>query len=73
MLLTLHRDMPGIIGRLGSLLGNFNVNIASMQVGRRMVRGEAVMVLNIDDPLPSGLLDEVVHIQGVTDAFVVKL
>lgn len=73
MLLTLHRDMPGIIGRIGSLLGNFNVNIASMQVGRRMVRGEAVMVLNIDDPLPSGLLDEIVHIQGVTDAFVVKL
>lgn len=73
MLLTLHRDMPGIIGRIGSLLGSFNVNIASMQVGRRMVRGEAVMVLNIDDPLPSGLVDEIVHIQGVTDAFVVKL
>lgn len=73
MLFTLHRDMPGIIGKIGSLLGSFNVNIASMQVGRRMVRGEAVMVLSIDDPLPSGLLDEIVHIQGVTDAFVVKL
>jgi D-3-phosphoglycerate dehydrogenase / 2-oxoglutarate reductase len=73
MLLTLHRDMPGIIGRIGSLLGSFNVNIASMQVGRRMVRGEAVMVVNIDDPLPAGLLDEIVHIQGVSDAFVVNL
>jgi D-3-phosphoglycerate dehydrogenase / 2-oxoglutarate reductase len=73
MLLTLHRDMPGIIGGLGSLLGNFNVNIASMQVGRRMVRGEAVMVLNIDDPLPASLLEEIVRIQGVKDAFVVNL
>jgi D-3-phosphoglycerate dehydrogenase / 2-oxoglutarate reductase len=73
MLLTLHRDMPGIIGRIGSLLGTFNVNIASMQVGRRIVRGEAVMVINIDDPLPSGLLDEIGHIQGVTDAFMVNL
>jgi D-3-phosphoglycerate dehydrogenase / 2-oxoglutarate reductase len=73
MLLTLHRDMPGIIGGLGSLLGNFNVNIASMQVGRRMVRGEAVMVLNIDDPLPASLLEEIVRIPGVKDAFVVNL
>ncbi len=73
MLLTLHRDQPGIIGKIGSLLGNFNVNIASMQVGRRMVRGEAVMVLNLDDPLPAGLLDEIVRIQGVNDAYTVKL
>jgi len=34
MLVTRHRDMPGIIGKLGSLLGRNNVNIASMQVGR---------------------------------------
>lgn len=73
MLLTLHRDQPGIIGRIGSLLGNFNVNIASMQVGRRMVRGDAVMVLNLDDPLPTGLLEEIVAIQGVKDAYTVKL
>ncbi|MEO1134164.1 MAG: phosphoglycerate dehydrogenase, partial [Cyanobacteria bacterium J06639_1] len=44
MLITLHRDMPGIIGKIGSLLGSFNVNIASMQVGRKIVRGDAVMV-----------------------------
>ncbi|MFZ9282249.1 MAG: phosphoglycerate dehydrogenase, partial [Prochlorococcaceae cyanobacterium] len=37
MLFTRHRDMPGIIGQLGSLLGEHNVNIASMQVGRRIV------------------------------------
>ncbi len=73
MLLTLHRDMPGIIGALGSLLGSFNVNIASMQVGRRMVRGEAVMVLNIDDPLPAGLTEEILKIQGVRAAYVVNL
>ncbi|MEI6429090.1 MAG: phosphoglycerate dehydrogenase [Pseudanabaena sp. ELA607] len=73
MLLTLHRDMPGIIGRIGSLLGNFNVNIASMQVGRRMVRGEAVMVLNIDDPLPADLMEQITAVAGVNDAYVVSL
>ncbi|MDX1976165.1 MAG: phosphoglycerate dehydrogenase [Pseudanabaenaceae cyanobacterium bins.68] len=73
MLLTLHQDTPGIIGQIGSLLGNFNVNIASMQVGRRTVRGEAVMVLNLDDPLSEGIIEEVERIQGVNEAFVVNL
>ncbi len=73
MVLTLHRDMPGIIGNLGSLLGSFNVNIASMQVGRKIVRGDAVMVLSIDDPLPDGLLDEIRKQEGITDAYSVSL
>jgi D-3-phosphoglycerate dehydrogenase len=38
MLFTLHQDMPGIIGKIGALLGSFNVNIASMQVGRKIIR-----------------------------------
>ncbi|WP_017305435.1 phosphoglycerate dehydrogenase [Spirulina subsalsa] len=73
MLFTLHRDMPGIIGRLGSLLGEFNVNIASMQVGRKIVRGDAVMALSLDDPLPEGILDEIRRIPGITDAYTVAL
>lgn len=73
MLFTLHRDMPGIIGRIGSLLGNFNVNIASMQVGRKIVRGDAVMVLSLDDPLPDGILTEINQIPGIRDAYTVAL
>jgi len=73
MLITLHRDMPGIIGKIGSLLGSFNVNIASMQVGRKMVRGDAVMVLSIDDPLPEGILTEITKVPGIRDAYVVNL
>lgn len=73
MLFTLHRDMPGIIGKIGSLLGSFNVNIASMQVGRKIVRGEAVMVLSIDDPLPEGLINEIMKVPGIRDAYTVTL
>lgn len=73
MLFTVHRDMPGIIGRIGSLLGSFNVNIASMQVGRKIVRGDAVMVLSLDDPLPEGLLSEITKVSGIRDAYTVKL
>ncbi|HEY9859875.1 MAG TPA: ACT domain-containing protein, partial [Candidatus Obscuribacterales bacterium] len=73
MLFTLHRDMPGIIGKIGSLLGSFNVNIASMQVGRKIVRGDAVMVLSIDDPLPDGILAEILKVPGIRDAYTVTL
>jgi D-3-phosphoglycerate dehydrogenase len=73
MLFTLHRDMPGIIGKLGSLLGSFNVNIASMQVGRKIVRGDAVMALSLDDPLPDGILSEIVKAPGIRDAYTVNL
>ncbi len=73
MLFTRHRDMPGIIGRLGSLLGEHNVNIASMQVGRKIVRGDAVMVLSIDDPIPQDLLVEILSINGIQEAHPVTL
>ncbi|MEG3977416.1 ACT domain-containing protein, partial [Microcoleus sp. herbarium8] len=73
MLFTLHRDMPGIIGKIGSQLGSFNVNIASMQVGRKIVRGDAVMVLSLDDPLPEGILAEILKVPGIRDAYTVNL
>lgn len=73
MVFTRHRDMPGIIGKIGSLLGSFNVNIASMQVGRKIVRGDAVMVLSIDDPLPEGILSEILKVPGIRDAYTVTL
>jgi D-3-phosphoglycerate dehydrogenase len=73
MLFTRHRDMPGIIGHLGSVLGEHNVNIASMQVGRRIVRGDAVMVLSLDDPLPPSLLATIHAINGIQEAHPVTL
>jgi D-3-phosphoglycerate dehydrogenase / 2-oxoglutarate reductase len=73
MIITRHSDMPGIIGKLGSLLGSCNVNIASMQVGRQIVRGDAVMVISLDDPLPDGVLADIIKIDGIRDAYTVKL
>ena len=73
MLFAKHRDMPGIIGHLGSLLGEHNVNIASMQVGRKIVRGDAVMVLSIDDPIPPDLLIAIHSIDGIQEAHPVSL
>ncbi|UOQ44779.1 phosphoglycerate dehydrogenase [Halobacillus salinarum] len=43
-----HRDQPGAIGRVGNLLADHHVNIATMQVGRTILGGDAVMILTID-------------------------
>jgi D-3-phosphoglycerate dehydrogenase len=52
LLLTKHQDKPGLVGRVGTLLGEHDVNISSMQVGRLHPRGEALMILTLDDPVP---------------------
>jgi D-3-phosphoglycerate dehydrogenase len=52
LLLTKHQDKPGLVGRVGTLLGEHNVNISSMQVGRLHPRGEALMILTLDDAVP---------------------
>jgi D-3-phosphoglycerate dehydrogenase len=52
LLLTKHQDKPGLVGRVGTLLGEHDVNISSMQVGRLHPRGQALMILTLDDPVP---------------------
>ncbi len=50
VLLAMHHDRPGMIGRVGTLLGNADVNISFMHVGRRAPRTEAIMALGTDEP-----------------------
>ncbi|MDR9503015.1 phosphoglycerate dehydrogenase [Brevibacillus agri] len=64
-----HNDRPGVIGRVGSILGENSVNIATMQVGRRDVGGDAIMMLSVDKPLTPELLDtmgELAEVKSVT-------
>lgn len=73
MLITHHRDRPGIVGRIGTILGRYEVNIAGMQVGRHERGGEAIMVLNVDDPIPEAALEEILQVPDVWTAYVVSL
>ncbi len=57
LLLLHHRDRPGMIGRIGTLLGSADINIAAMQVARETPRGEAIMVLSLDDAVPPAVFD----------------
>jgi len=73
VVITHHRDVPGVIGRVGTILGLHGVNIAGMQVGRHNRGGEALMVLNVDDVIPDGALMEIKTIPGVETAYRVSL
>lgn len=65
-------DVPGVIGRVGTLFGNAGVNIAHMTVSRNNRGGKALMVLSVDSPPPAALVDEI-RTAGFDDARVVSL
>ncbi|MBO8127880.1 MAG: phosphoglycerate dehydrogenase [Peptococcaceae bacterium] len=73
MLVVPHIDKPGIVGKVGTLIGEHNINIAAMQVGRKKIGGKAVMVLRVDNDVPEETLAEMVKIDGVEDVRMVSL
>ncbi|MFN3598786.1 MAG: phosphoglycerate dehydrogenase [Aquificaceae bacterium] len=58
MLVFENRDVPGVIGRIGTILGNAGVNIAGFRLGREKKGGIALGILNLDDPVPEDVLEE---------------
>jgi D-3-phosphoglycerate dehydrogenase / 2-oxoglutarate reductase len=68
MAFFLYEDRPGVIGTVGSLLGDAGVNIAGMQVGRREAGGLALMGLTVDSPIPPDVLDRIVEAVGMKAA-----
>ena len=65
-------DVPGVIGRVGSLFGDAGVNIANMAVSRTNRGGKALMALSVDNPPPDGLIDAA-RAQGFDDARFISL
>jgi D-3-phosphoglycerate dehydrogenase len=59
MLFVRNSDRPGFIGRLGMLLGEANVNIATFNLGRERAGGDAICVVAVDEPVPDAVLAEV--------------
>ena len=75
LLVFTHRDVPGIIGSVGTIFGRHNVNIAQMAVGRAgdAPGGDAVGVLNLDGEPPAAALEEVRQLPAITSAHVIHL
>lgn len=65
MLFTSHKDQPGMVARVASILGDNNINISTMSVGRQGPRESAVMVMTLDDPLPSKINAQLGNADGI--------
>jgi D-3-phosphoglycerate dehydrogenase len=73
LLLTSHRDRPGIIGRVGTILGQSDINISFMHVGRRGPRTDAIMVLGTDEITPPSITEQLAAVSHITWLRVVTL
>jgi D-3-phosphoglycerate dehydrogenase len=60
-----NEDRPGMIGRIGTMLGGHDINIRSMQVGRRGRRERAIMLLSLDESPTEAQIDEIAAIDGI--------
>jgi D-3-phosphoglycerate dehydrogenase / 2-oxoglutarate reductase len=59
MLFYTYEDAPGVIGKVGTILGEAGINIATMEVGRKAAGGTALMGMTVDTPVPQDVLDEI--------------
>jgi D-3-phosphoglycerate dehydrogenase len=73
LLVTQHTDRPGMIGLVGTLLGQADINISSMQVGRRAPRGQALMLLAVDEPVPPEVVERIRQAASIASIKVIKL
>jgi len=73
LIIIMNWDRPGAIGKIGMTLGNNNVNIADMTLGRKKAGESAVVVLNIDGDIPEKVVEELKQLDEVIDVKVVYL
>jgi D-3-phosphoglycerate dehydrogenase len=65
-----HRDRPGLIGMVGTILGNADINISSMQLGRLEPRGRALLVLELDQPVSE---EQLLQLGAIPEVYTMKL
>jgi D-3-phosphoglycerate dehydrogenase len=73
MILILNVDRPGVIGAVGQVLGDHNINIARMQCSREELGGNALLIIGLDAPLPAGVYDTLRHGKNILSVKLVDL
>ncbi len=66
-------DRPGIIGNLGTILGQHNINIAAMTFGREKLAGKAITVLNVDSQVSAQILDKIKNTENILAVKLIKI
>ena len=73
MLFIRNEDQPGMIGRVGSILGDHGINIGNMAVGRGEPGSRAAMAVTVDEPVPEEVLRTFAEMPGFNEARAVTL
>jgi D-3-phosphoglycerate dehydrogenase len=73
MLISRHRDRPGMVGRIGAMLGEADVNISAMHLARTRPREDALMILALDDDLPAPVEMAIRAQEAVLDLWTIRL
>jgi len=73
MLICSNDDRPGMVGILGTVLGEAGINIATLSLGRDHTGGKAIAIFNLDNPVDPILLDRIRSLSGILWAETVKL
>jgi D-3-phosphoglycerate dehydrogenase len=68
-----YEDRPGVIGAVGTILGEAGINVGSMEVGRTEAGGLALMCLTVDSPIPPEVLERITSAVGMKSARSVAL
>lgn len=73
LLIFSNRDLPGVVGRVGTILGNSHINIAEMHLGRKASGEMATAIINVDSQVPDVVLQEIRALPQISYAKSVKL
>jgi D-3-phosphoglycerate dehydrogenase len=73
ILLLHNRDVPGVVGRVGTLLGENRINIAGLELGREQVGGMALSLFHVDEPVPDDVLAQLRMLPQVVSAELLEL
>ena len=73
MLISRHRDRPGMVGKVGAMLGEADVNISAMHLGRSRPREDAFMILALDDDVPPAVEEAIRNLDSVIELWTIRL
>jgi D-3-phosphoglycerate dehydrogenase / 2-oxoglutarate reductase len=75
LLMLRNRDVPGVIGQVGTFLGSRGINIATFALGRReaVLGADAMALIRLDGEVPENILEPLLGISAITEARLVRL
>ncbi|MBU1153775.1 phosphoglycerate dehydrogenase [bacterium] len=73
MLVLSNIDKPGVVGRIGTILGNNNINIAALYMGREPIKDKQILVINVDSFVPEEVISEIRNLEEILRVKLIRL